>query len=130
MGLTLLPGGATGFNGAVHVGKLNTVIEFISLASLSGTETISPVKFQHSILKMCTFYSFFSFSACPQDVNWVLPHFSCKIQTQIGAQPRAMSSNLPAHCSTEPATIPCAVHKGGMMHPVANSQKKKKKKKP
>lgn len=59
MGLTLLPGGATDFNGAVHVGKLNTGIELISLASLSGTETTSPMKFQHSILKMCTFRSLF-----------------------------------------------------------------------
>lgn len=59
MGLTLLPGGATGFDGAVHDGKLNTGVEFISLASLSGTQTTPPVKSQHSILKMCTFYSLF-----------------------------------------------------------------------
>lgn len=31
MGLTLLPGGAAGFNGAVHIGKLNASIEFIPL---------------------------------------------------------------------------------------------------
>lgn len=59
MGLTLLPGGATGFSGTINVGKLNTGIEFISLASLSGTGTTSPVKFQHSILKMCIFHSLF-----------------------------------------------------------------------